>query len=48
MRFMTIAEVLSDPLGVGGGWRSRACGSVSSCPVEFRDTLLSIELCGVR
>ena len=39
---MTIGEVPSDPLGVG--FR----GSVSSGAVEFRDTLLSVDLCGDR
>ena len=42
MSSMTIGEVPSDPLGVG------FCGSVSSGAVEFRDTLLSVDLCGDR
>lgn len=45
---MTIAEVPHDPLGVGGGQGSGVFGSVSSDPVEFRDSLLSVELCGDR
>lgn len=46
--FMSLAKVPSDPLGVGGGWGSGACGSASSYPVDFRDTLLSVESCGDR